>query len=431
MIAADPAFAAKALAFARARGFMRAQPLYGLAKLLKTPAPLGDDIFGEVLRTPHDLGDFTTVVKALRGGEGGRRIKRLAARWLAGKLSEYWVIKYGAPRSDGGYALRDLVKVFHPKLGAKLPLYDYLLGKPADLSALPQLAAYERLKQARSDEEKVAAIDAGRLPHEVVTPFARSKAVWTALVPQLPAFALLRHLATLERHGVVESARSQVDRKLRDQRVIAASKILPFRFVQAERHVHTPWLKDALRDGLELSLANVPSLPGRTAVLLDRSGSMGAYVEQAAIFAVSMLKSAQLDGRLLAFDDRVDEIAVSKRDSVLTQASAITARGGTDTSLPMKQLLSDKDPVDNLVLITDEQQNRGTPFIDVLDEYRRKVKADVRVFVLDVAPYRNALTGQDPLTWYVYGWSDQALRFIAMAAHGFGGMVEAIRNDIN
>jgi len=51
----------------------------------------------------------------------------------------------------------------------------------------------------------------------------------------------------------------------------------------------------------------------------------------------------------------------------------------------------------------------------------------VRVFILDVAPYRDAQTGQDPLTWYIYGWSDQALSFVSMASHGFGSMVEAIR----
>jgi len=431
MLAQDPGFAARALAFARLRGFMRAQPLYGLAKLIQRPGALADAVFDEVVRTPHDLGDFATIVKALRGGEGGRRVKRLAGRWLATKLSEYWVIKYGATRSQGGYALRDLVKVFHPKLGAKLPLFDYLLGKAADLSTLPQVAAFERLKAARSDEERVAAIGAGRLPHEVVTPFARSRAVWAALAPQLPALALLRHLAALERHGVIEEAREHIDRKLRDPRLIAASKILPFRFLVAERLVQTGWVKDALRDALELSFANVPPLPGRTAVLLDRSGSMQAYVEQAAIFAVSLLKAAPRDGRLLAFDDRVDELAVSRRDSVLTQARAIGARGGTDTALPLKQLLHERDAVDNIVLITDEQQNLGTPFVDVLEAYRKQVKADVRVFILDVAPYRNALTGQDPNTWYVYGWSDQALRFISMAAHGFASQVEAIRAGIN
>jgi 60 kDa SS-A/Ro ribonucleoprotein len=431
MIAQDPMFAAKALAFARTRGFMRAQPVLGLAKLAAVPGPLVEQAFGEVVRTPHDLGDFATIVKALRGGEGGRRVKRLAGQWLATKLSEYWVLKYGAPSGSGGYALRDLVKVYHPKLGAKLPLFDYLLGKSADLSSLPQVQAFETLKTAASDDDKARAVTEGRLPHEIVTPFARSSKVWAALVPNLPAMALLRHLVALERHGVIEQARAQIDRKLRDARVIAASKILPLRYVVAGRQVTTAWVKDALRDALELAFANVPALPGRTVVMLDRSGSMQSYVEQAAIFAVSLLKAATAPGRLLAYDDRVDEVLVSKRDSVLSQAEQITARGGTDTSLPVRQLLAEKHETDNIVLITDEQQNTGTPFLDVLDEYRRKVKADVRVFILDVAPYRNAVTPQDPNTFYVYGWSDQALRFIAMAAHGFGGQVEAIRSGIN
>ena len=61
-------------------------------------------------------------------------------------------------------------------------------------------------------------------------------------------------------------------------------------------------------------------------------------------------------------------IAVSARDSVLTQAQRITARGGTDTALPMQQLLHERHAVDNIVLITDEQQNLGCRFVEVLDE---------------------------------------------------------------
>ena len=430
MVARDPAFAASALVYARNRGFMRAQPLFGLAKLAAVKEPHLEAAFGDVVLTPNDLGDFTTVMKLLRNTEGGRRIKRLAGRWLIERLSEYWVIKYGASR-ERGYSLRDLFRVYHPKSpgGARLPLVDYLLGKAADLASLPQIAALERLKNALSDDERVAAIDQGRLPHEVVTPFAHSRAVWAALAPQLPVFALLRHLATLERHGVAEVARPVVEGKLQSAKIIGASKILPFRFVEAERHVKTAWIKDALRDALELAFANVPPIAGRTVVLLDRSGSMGRYVQTAAIFAVSLLKKG--DGRLLLFDDKVEELAVSKRDSVLTQAQKVTARGGTDTARPLKQLVDERWAADNIVLITDEQQNLGSPFVDVLDEYRRKVNAGARVFILDVAPYRNALTGHDPLSWYIFGWSDQALSFISMASQGFGGMVEAVRNRIH
>src|SRR5262249_35042905 len=158
---------------------------------------------------------------------------------------------------------------------------------------------------------------------------------------------------------------------------------------------------------------------GRTAVLLDRSGSMnGHMMRTAAIFAVSLMKKANLDGRLLAFDDRVDEIAVSMQGSVLTQASRIEARGGTNTALPMQRIVDERYVADNVLLITDEQQNAGMPFLDVLDAYRRKVNPAVRTFILDVAPYRSALTPPCARTFYLYGWSDQALSFVSMASRG-------------
>ncbi len=421
MVARDPRFAASALAYTRLRGLVRAQPVFGLAKLASVKPPHLEAAFGSVVLTPHDLSDFTSVVKLLRASEGGRRLKRLGAEWLLEKLDEPWVMKYGSGRD--GYSLRDLFRIYHPKAGARLPLIDYLLGKAADLSRLPQIAALERLKRAHSDEERAAAIREARLPHEVVTPFARGKAVWSALVPQLPMVALLRHLATLERQGATERARSAVESRLQNEKLVAHSKILPFRFLEAERQARAPWLKEALRAALELSCANVPAIQGSTAVLLDRSGS---NVRTAAMLAVSLLKKAE--GRLLVFDDRLDELAVSKEASLLAQAMRVTGRAArcADAALPMKQLLSDRQPVDNLVLITDEPQ---TLFREVLDEYRRKVKADVRVFIL--APAGHA---PDPLSWLIYGWSgneERALTVLSMVSRGFGDLVEAIRSGIN
>ena len=431
MLATDPAFAARALGFARSRGFMRAQPIYGLARLAAVPGPHFEAAFGEVVHTPSDLMDFAAVVKSLRGGEGGRRIKRVAGRWLVEKLSEYWAVKYGAAK-EGTYTLSDLLRVYHPRVATKMPLVDWLRGRAVALESLPQVAAFERLKRAVSDEEKVAAIAEGRLPHEVATVFAgRSQKVWAAIARELPVFALLRHLATLERHGVVDQVREAIAGKLANPSVIARSKILPFRFLDAAEKVRTPWLRDVLRDALERAFANVPELLGRTAVLLDRSGSMASYVRTAALFGVCLMKKAKLDGRLLLFDDRVEEMAVSLRDSLLTQAERVTARGGTATALPVEMLTAERERVDNIVLITDEQQNTGMPFIDALDRYRKKVNPGVRTFVIDVAPYREALTPADPLTFFVYGWSEQALSFVSLASRGWGSLVESVRGGRN
>ena len=432
MIDADPEFAARSIVYARNRGFMRTQPIYGLASLSSEEGNGGaalEEVFGRVIHTPNDLGDFTTLIKSARKGEGGRRVKRLAGNWLLENLTEYWAIKYGAQREEG-YSIADMFKVYHPKAGKRLAIVDYILGKPADLAELPQIAAFERLKRADKDSDKIKAITEGRLPHEVATPFAgSSKGVWEAIVPQMPVMALLKNLATLERHDVMERSKDIVLKKLTDRETIEKSKILPFRFVEARQHVRTAWVQQALADALDLAFANVPDIPGRTAVFLDISGSMGAYIRTASLFGVCVMKKARNNGRFMLFDDRLEELEVDLRAPVLTQSERIQVRGGTNTALPIEQLTRDRDKVDNIVLITDEQQNTGSPFHKVLDDYRRKVNADAKCFIVDLSPYRNAMVpSSDDKTFFVYGWSDQALSFVSMAAQGWGTFVDVVRH---
>ena len=431
MVAEDPEFVARALPYARQKGYMRTQPIFGLAKLARHP--LFEEVFGRVVLTPKDLADFAVIVKALRGGEGGRRIKRVAGRWLVSNLNEYWAIKYGGKAA--GYTLRDLFRVYHPVYsgGLRSPLVDYVLGRDADLPGLPQIAAFERLKRATTDQEKVAAITEGRLPHEVASAFAgKSPVVWSAIVPQMPILALVRHLATIERLGIADQHREYIEGKLTNPDAVRNSKILPFTFLKAFQQVRTGWIQDALRAAGDLSFANLPDLSGRVAVLVDRSGSMdGNPVRIAALFGVALLRKAGLSGRLLLFDDRVEEFAVSARDSILSQAEKITARGGTDLDKPMQVLLADCDRMETIIVITDEQQNAGSPFLRRLAEYRQKVNPAVKTFVVNVAPYLRASVAPPEVenVYYIYGWSERVLDIIALVNRGFGSMVEAIRRD--
>ncbi|PZN06262.1 MAG: TROVE domain-containing protein, partial [Bacillota bacterium] len=431
MVAKEPEFVARALPYARQKGYMRTQPIFGLAKLSRHP--LFEEVFGKVILTPKDLADFAVIVKALRGGEGGRRIKRVAGRWLVENLSPYWAIKYGGKAA--GYTLRDLFRVYHPVYsgGLRSPVVDYVLGREEDLSGLPESAAFERLKRAQTDQEKVAAITEGRLPHEVASAFAgKSPAVWSAIVPQMPILALVRHLATIERLGIADQHRGYIEGKLTNPDAVRNSKILPFTFAKAFRQVDTPWIQDALRAAVDLSFANLPELPGRVAVLVDRSGSMhGDPVRIAALFGVALLRKANLNGRLLLFDHEVEEFQVSGRDSILSQAEQIVARGGTDLERPVEVLLRDRDRVDTIIVITDEQQNTGSPFLRRLLEYRQKVNPAVKTFVVNVAPYLRASVAPPEVdgVYYIYGWSERVLDIIALVNCGFGTVVEAIRKD--
>ena len=418
-IKADPMFYAKALVFARTQGYMRSQPIYGLSLLCKADPKLFEAIFDQVILTPSDLKDFI----ALRG-KSGHGWKRVASKWLTQKMSQYWAIKYGSKSNKDDYALYDILNVVHPVVPGGSDLFAYILGKDYNAEVLPQVAQFKRLKAASTDEEKIAAITEGRLPHEVTTPFVgKSKKVWEALIPQMPVMALLRNLATAERHDAASANKKFIQKTFSNSEIIAKSKILPFRFLEAEKHVKEMWIKDALRDALELSFANIPDIEGNTCVMLDISGSMGAgyghpeVLPQAAIFAVALMKKAD-NGRLLLFDTSVVEMSISKRDSLLTQAQKIRPRGGTDTSAPFELITGNGEKYDNIILITDEQQNTGAPAYRSFEKYKKSVKnPNVKLFIIDVNNYKSALFNpKDDNVFYCFGWSDKVLEYIAVTS---------------
>lgn len=429
MLKEDPAFAAKALVYARNYGYMRTQTVYGLAMLSKVDTELFKSIFNQVIRTPNDLTDFMAI-----RGKGSRAVKGAIANWMLQKMSEYWAIKYGSAGKQG-YSLKDVIKIVHPKgdsVAGKNNLFKYLLGKDYDISELSQIQSFVDLKNAKTAKAKVSAITSGKLPHEVVTPFADSPEVWKALVPNMPIFALLKNLATIERHDAADANKAYIEGVFSNAEIIGKSKILPFRFLEAIDHVSRGWLQDALRDALELSFVNIPDIKGNTAVFLDVSGSMGPgyghpeLLPKAAIFAIALIKKTD-NGKLLLFNTSLSEFTVSKRDSMLSQARSINARNGTDTALPFQHILNKGMKFDNIILITDEQQNSGRPMYGVFDDYLRNVNPKTKLFIVDVAP--NSHGSVDPKiknVEYIYGWSDKVLDFIALNSQGWGNMADAI-----
>ena len=89
----------------------------------------------------------------------------------------------------------------------------------------------------------------------------------------------------------------------------------------------------------------------------------------------------------------------------------------------MRRLTELRENVDQIVIVTDEQQNEGSPFYTELQRYRAKVNPNAKAFVVDLSPYRGAMVPKEDLnTHYVYGWSDQVLSYISAAARGFDSM---------
>jgi 60 kDa SS-A/Ro ribonucleoprotein len=267
---------------------------------------------------------------------------------------------------------------------------------------------------------------------------------------------------TLQRAGVLgEEKNDFVASRLTDPEAIRRAKILPFRFAQAWQQIRESdsryqaylnrqrynaffgrfgrrtavpeaapdgWLLDALEQAVDASVACMPDLPGRTAVMLDISGSMqGQYLAAGSVLALSLLKKTGGRGRFMLFDTECEDVRVEADEPILRAASRICARGGTDTGVCLRHLIAQNDRCDTIIIVTDEQQNAGSPFYKRLRDYRYKVNKDARAFVVDVSPYGSAMTPpSDGKTWYCFGWSDQVVSFIAQAVQGYGDLVSRV-----
>ncbi len=291
----------------------------------------------------------------------------------------------------------------------------------------------------------------GRLPYEVVTGLIKPDLdTWRELLRQMPYLALLRHLNTLQRAGVLaeREGAEAVAGKLSSREAILKVKVLPFQILMAYRMFEPAdpverIVAMALTDALEASFANMPEMGGGVCIAPDVSSSMSGqlakmgkttYGDVASLFAAALFKASR-DAVVLPFRDQVIHVKLNPRDSLMTVAGQINAlvSGGTAVSAPISVLLDEEVKVDTFIGITDNiewatDQSGRSGFLAVWREYKRKVAPQVRAFLLTIAPYQHAVAPpSEPDVHFIYGWNDTVLKFISLATGGQGGQVDAVR----
>lgn len=100
------------------------------------------------------------------------------------------------------------------------------------------------------------------------------KEAWEAVIPSMGAMALVRNLRNFDEAGVSDEVAARVAARISDPAEVVRSRQFPFRYLAAYQHAPSLRWAYPLEQALGHSLAQVPALPGRTLVLVDRSGSM-------------------------------------------------------------------------------------------------------------------------------------------------------------
>ncbi|GAA2798352.1 TROVE domain-containing protein [Kitasatospora sp. CM 4170] len=429
----DPEWTLGLLRWLRSGAHMRTAALVGAAEFTRARLDAGAPGFSRqavdaVLQRPDEPGELLAYWTSRYGRALPKPVKRGVADAVRRLYNGRSLLKYDT--ASKGYRFGDVLELTHPAPDPAKPwqgeLFRYALDRrhrpeeavpPASdalLTANRELLALpvEDRRAAVTAEGGAERLAAAGLTWEALAGWLQGPldaAVWAAVIPSMGSMALVRNLRNFDQAGVPDEVAAEVARRIADRGEVHRSRQFPFRYLAAHRHAPSLRWGHALETALSHSLANVPALPGRTLVLVDRSGSMFDRpsfqtllnrADSAAIFGTA-LKIRAADADLVEFGSTSRVVTVAKGEPVLRVLERFTDLGGTNTAEAVRAHYRGHDRV---VIVTDEQTGPGSWGGDPL----AAVPADVPVYTWNLAGYR---TGHGPAG--------------AANRHTFGGLSDA------
>lgn len=354
---------------------------------------------------PGQLIQFVELAKSKQFGRGfGSRsqkwVRATMEKWGYKKLETY-TLKYPS-------ALNQLVRLVHPRYtDGRAGLIKYVLdGRKGEATGTRQKVV-EELKNTKDTKVIANQMLDHEIPWDVIKGFAGLKGeIATAAMTQMGLTALLLNIRSLEEHGVFSDA-GLVALKLKMNEV-KDGRSIPLDFAKPYIHTSNERVRDILLDAmastLDVDMGPVEGLD--IAVSIDVSGSMnGEILQTAGLMSVPFLKAKSL--WFTTFDTNLYEEGVNHkpvrdawggygaaggscpeikgldRKTQIKNLLSMQACGGTNIALPVQHAIRQRRKVDLFVIVTDEQQNAGTPLMTVWKEYKTHVNKDAQLWIIN------------------------------------------------
>jgi 60 kDa SS-A/Ro ribonucleoprotein len=436
--AVEPMFLAQTAVHVRERGHMKDTPALLLAVLAGRDPALFAAAFPRVVTSGRMLRSFVQIMRSGQTGRSslGSRPKRMVQDWL-NAASDATLL---AAVVGNDPSLADVIRMVHPRPGnaSRAAFYAWVIGKPADVAALPQ-AVQDLIAFRAGTVSRVPDV-----PFQMLSDLQLSAEQW-AEVARGGSWQMLRQgLNMLDRKGAftVPGTVEHVAGVLRDPARVRSARAMPYQLMAALMALGpgvSPLLRDALHDAMEAALANVPEVEGQVVVCPDVSGSMASPVtgyRQGATTAVRCIDVAALiaaavlrrnpGARVLPFETGVRPVRLEAQDTILTNAARLAALGGggTNCSAPLAVLNGERAKPDLVIFVSDNQSwvdaRRGGQATAMMAEWT-KIRARhgrAKLVCIDIQPLGTTQAAEREDVLNIGGFSDAVFDQIADFAAG-------------
>ncbi len=440
---ADPDWLGRFLPWLRNEANLRTAPVVGALEaaraMVGAGVPGSRSLVAAVLRRADEPGEALAYWISRYGRAIPKPVKRGIADAVLRLYHERSLLRYDS--SETAFRFGDVLELVHPATTSPVQgdLFRHALdrrhGRENPIpETLPVLRARAELATlAVADRQRVLDPDvlAGAgMSWEALAGWRQAPmdaAAWSAVIPSMGYMALLRNLRNFDEAGVSDEVAAQVGARLADPAEVARSRQLPIRFLSAYRAAPSLRWAYPLETALGHALANVPMLAGRTLILVDTSGSMGAGFSRdgtlrrwdaAVLFGLAVARRCAT-ADLVSFSDTTRIFRTDPAESVLRALQRWTDKGfnigsGTETAAAVTRHYAGHDRV---LIITDEQAGWHGQH-----DVTSAVPVHIPVYTWNLAGYRlgHAPSG-DGQRHTFGGLTDAAFRMVNLLEAGKGG----------
>jgi hypothetical protein len=428
----DPYFVAQCIVYSRCKGEgMRS--INHLAAALLAPFIAGQEYAkrfygkwdkkndrGGCIYRPDDMSEIKDVYSTLNSGTLSNAMKKGFASYI-NSMDAYQLTKYKK-------TVIDISNLVHPK--SSVTVKDENGNDVNVLNAIMKginiVADTWETAQSEAGQEVAKAVREGKLSKEKAEQVLKEakEENWKSLLNdgKLGILAALRNI----RNILKVSSDNEVIKKLCDLlsngELIRSGLIMPYQIDMAYEIVKSLNVSyeqrevlNALSKGYTQAVPNLASvMPGRTAVLVDCSGSMGwqcksqftcrsTAKDKASLIAATIAKSTNAD--VFVFGSYTKKFNYSPNEDVFSMAKSIAYEdlGGTNIGRAFDDL---SQRYDRIILLSDNECNTGNTVSNAYQKYIRRTGANPHVYCIDLCMYGTApLKGDKIHLYYGYGFS--------------------------
>lgn len=448
----EAAFVAGLAIYAREKMYLRSIPLVLTVELAKLHT--GDSLVSKLTERVIQRADEITELLAYYISSNARtdlkklnRLSKQIQKGLAGAFNKFDAYQFAKYNRKADVTLRDALFLVHPKAKDEnqQSIFDNIVKDELEVPYTweTELSALGQIQFANAEEKNTAV-----------------KLKWQELIRsgKLGYMAMLRNLRNILEAGVDHESVEKVCSYLSNEKAVAKSKQLPFRFLAAYRELknvqsgYAGSVMQALEAAVKLSIKNMEGFDAATRVVIacDVSGSM-----QKAISAKSSILNFDIGlllGMLLQskcrnvlsgmFGERWKTIQLPG-DSVLSNVDAFYKREGevgysTNGYLVIRDLLKKQYIADKIMLFTDCQMwnsnasatNDSNALKEAWLQYK-KIAPAAKLYLFDLAGYGNTplniLSGD---VFLIAGWSDKVFDVLKAIENGSDAIAEIMKMEV-